>query len=130
MADTVQFDLVSPEKRLTSVAAAAVQLPGVDGDLTAMAGHAPVITTLRPGIVTAETAQGDIKFVVTGGFAEISPDAVTLLAERGLAADELKQADLDALLAEARASADGSDAAAKYLSDLQAVGTQLGLNAG
>jgi F-type H+-transporting ATPase subunit epsilon len=130
MADTVQFDLVSPERRLTSVAATAVQLPGADGDLTAMAGHAPVITTLRPGIVTAETAQGDVRFVVTGGFAEISPEAVTLLAERGMAAEDMKQSDLDALLGEARKTADGSDAAAKYLSDLQAVGAQLGLNAG
>ena len=54
MADTMQFDLVSPERMLASVQASAVRIPGVDGDLTAMPGHTPVITTLRPGLVAAE----------------------------------------------------------------------------
>ena len=51
MAGTLQFDLVSPERRLASVQASEVQIPGADGDLTAMEGHAPTITTLRPGIL-------------------------------------------------------------------------------
>ncbi|MDO7732626.1 MAG: F0F1 ATP synthase subunit epsilon, partial [Paracoccaceae bacterium] len=49
MAAAVQFDLVSPERRLASVQAVEVQIPGADGDMTAMEGHAPTITTLRPG---------------------------------------------------------------------------------
>ena len=52
MADTMQFDLVSPERRLVSVPVREVRLPGTDGDLTAMPGHAATIVTLRPGIVT------------------------------------------------------------------------------
>src|SRR6056297_3211922 len=54
MADTMQFDLVSPEARIVSGKAASVQIPGAEGTLTAMPGHAPVITTLRPGILRAE----------------------------------------------------------------------------
>ena len=58
MADTMQFDLVSPERSLVSVPALEVRLPGTDGDLTAMPGHAPVIVTLRPGVVTVVEADG------------------------------------------------------------------------
>ena len=54
MADTMQFDLVAPERMLTSVAATAVTIPGSEGELTAMPGHAPLILTLRPGIVRVE----------------------------------------------------------------------------
>ena len=50
MADTMQFDLVSPERRLASMQVTSVQIPGADGDMTAMEGHAPTITTLRPGV--------------------------------------------------------------------------------
>ena len=49
MAETMQFDLVSPERQLASLAADAVGIPGAEGDLTAMADHAPFLTTLRPG---------------------------------------------------------------------------------
>ena len=51
MADTLQFELVSPERKLASVAASAVTIPGIGGDFTAMPNHAPFLTTLRPGVV-------------------------------------------------------------------------------
>ena len=51
MADTMQFDLVSPERRVAALEVTSVQIPGADGDMTAMPGHAPLITTLRPGIL-------------------------------------------------------------------------------
>ena len=69
MANTMQFDLVSPERRLASLEVSAVQIPGADGDLTAMPGHAPVITNLRPGILKVEAPSGNTDYVVTGGFA-------------------------------------------------------------
>jgi len=133
MADTLQFDLVSPELMLASVAASEVQIPGAEGDFTAMPGHAPFISTLRPGIVTAVTAQGEVRYVVTGGFAEITPQSVSLLAERSVPTSELTQSGYDAMLSEARAlagqaSADGADNAGKLVNDLVAVGQQLGLN--
>jgi F-type H+-transporting ATPase subunit epsilon len=57
MANTMQFDLVSPERRLASLEVTAVQIPGAEGDLTAMPGHAPLITTLRPGILRVESTR-------------------------------------------------------------------------
>ena len=58
MADTMQFDLVSPERSLVSIPVREVRLPGTDGDLTAMPGHAPTIVTLRPGLVTVVGTDG------------------------------------------------------------------------
>jgi F-type H+-transporting ATPase subunit epsilon len=132
MADTMQFDLVSPERRLASVQALEVRVPGAEGDLTAMPGHAPLITTLRPGILTVVTAEGSAEFAVTGGFAEISAEGVTVLAERGHAKADVTPAVFAQMLAEARsvqslAGAEGADAAAKLMADVDALGVQLGL---
>ena len=66
MAGTLQFDLVSPERRLASIAATEVQIPGTEGDMTAMEGHAPGITTLRPGVLRATSAEGVKSYVVSG----------------------------------------------------------------
>ena len=84
MADTLQFDLVSPERKLASVAATSVQIPGIGGDFTAMPQHAPFLTTLRPGVVKVVTPGETIEYVVTGGFAEVSPTATTILAEQAV----------------------------------------------
>jgi F-type H+-transporting ATPase subunit epsilon len=132
MADTMQFDLVSPERRLASVAAREVRIPGADGDLTAMPGHAALITTLRPGILTVVSAEGSADYAVTGGFAEITADGVTVLAERGLPKAEVSAALLAELLAEARAARDAAkpgtvDAASKLVADMEALGAQIGL---
>ena len=124
MAGTVQFDLVSPERRLASVAATEVQIPATDGDMTAMAGHTPTITTLRPGIVKAVSATGNKAFVVTGGFAEITATSVSVLAERAIAVEEMTVAMLDSLVAEARglvALADDKAEAEKQINDMQAL---------
>ena len=122
---TVQFDLVSPERRLTSVAATEVMIPGADGDMTAMVGHTPTITTLRPGVLRAVAAGGAQAFAVTGGFAEITATTVTVLAERAIPVGEAKAADLDALVSEAkaRAAAPGADRATadKLVSDMEAL---------
>ncbi|QYK42950.1 MAG: F0F1 ATP synthase subunit epsilon [Paracoccaceae bacterium] len=126
MAGTVQFDLVSPERRLASVSATEVQIPGADGDLTAMEGHAPTITTLRPGILRAVAGDGTKAYVVTGGFAEITAGAVSVLAERAVPAEEASAAMLEALVAEAREAAAAAgpetrDAAEKAVGDMLAL---------
>lgn len=105
MAGNLQFDLVSPERKLASVPATEVQIPGAEGDMTAMEGHSPTITTLRPGILRALTAEGVKSFVVTGGFADISPASVTVLAERAIPVAEATPGVLDEILAEVRAQA-------------------------
>jgi len=81
MADMLQFQLVSPERKLAAVAASRVQIPGVNGDFTAMPNHAPYLTTLRPGVVRVVTPTETTEYVVTGGFAEVSADATTIIAE-------------------------------------------------
>ncbi len=139
MANTMQFDLVSPERRLASLETTAVQIPGADGDLTAMPGHAPVITNLRPGILKVESPSGNIDYVVTGGFAEIG-EGLSVLAERALPLEELSQDAFDEILEEAKVmykkveeefqnQPGPVDDAAKLLSDMVAMGEQIGLNA-
>ena len=129
MAGTLQFDLVSPERRLASVQASEVQIPGADGDLTAMEGHAPTITTLRPGILKALSPEGAKAYVVTGGFAEINATGVSVLAERAVPLDEVTPALLDQLIADATEAAAVSvdkDAAAKAMADLLAMRSAAG----
>ena len=124
MAGNLQFDLVSPERKLASVQATEVQIPGAGGDLTAMAGHAPTITTLRPGILKAVSSEGTKTYVVTGGFAEISASSVSVLAERAVPLDEVDAKLMDQLIAdasEATAVAVDKDAADKAMADLLAM---------
>ena len=139
MADTMQFDLVSPERRVASLEVTSVQIPGADGDMTAMPGHAPLITTLRPGILRVESTGGTQEYVVTGGFAEIGEN-ISVLAERALPREEMTQETFDAILEEARAALNTAkevfvnepgpvDDAAKLLSDMVAMGGDIGLNA-
>lgn len=126
MADSMQFDLVSPERSLASLQATEVQIPGADGDMTAMADHAPVITTLRPGILTVTGPEGSSSYAVTGGFAQISSDGTSVLAEKAMPVDEVKAADMEALIADAESAASASEGAAadvaqKLVADMQAL---------
>ena len=136
MADTTQFDLVSPERRLASAQVTSVQIPGADGDMTAMAGHAPTITTLRPGILTTEGPDGTAEYVVTGGFAEISAKGISVLAERAMAKADITKEDHDAMVKEAEENLAKAketfqnepgpvDDAAKLLADMVAVGDHI-----
>ncbi|MDR7126013.1 F0F1 ATP synthase subunit epsilon [Pseudotabrizicola sp. 4114] len=125
----VQFDLVSPERRLASAQATEVQIPGAEGDLTAMEGHAPTITTLRPGILKAVAADGTKAFIVTGGFAEITATSVSVLAERAVPVEEATPALMDSLVAELRDAAAGSDdkdATDKIVADMMAARSAIG----
>lgn len=131
MAGTFQFDLVSPERRLASVQASEVQLPGAEGDMTAMEGHAPTITTLRPGILKAVSAEGVRSYAVTGGFAEISATGVSVLAERAIPVEEVTSVVMQSLIEEARSLAgmalpEDRDAAARMVDHMVALGTAVG----
>lgn len=130
MAGTMQFDLVSPERRLASYPATEVQIPGAMGDLTAMAGHAATIISLRPGLVKVGSADGMKAYVVTGGFAEISATGVSVLAEQAVPLDQMTPAQMDALVADASAAAalDPDKAVAdKTVSDLHAMRAAAGM---
>jgi len=140
MADTVQFDLVSPERRLASVEATQVQIPGTEGDMTAMPDHSPLITTLRPGIVKVTGKDGETEYVVTGGFAEINPGSISVLAERAIARQDITQEMFKSLVDEANERLTKAketfvnepgpvDDAAKLLSDMVAMGDHIGMSA-
>ena len=101
MADNMTFELVSPAKKLASTEAEAVTIPGMEGDLTAMANHAPFLTTLRPGFVVVRNGSAEEKYFVTGGFAEISDNTVSVLAEGAVEEADVTQDYLDAQIAEA-----------------------------
>ncbi|WP_138934907.1 F0F1 ATP synthase subunit epsilon [Roseovarius arcticus] len=139
MADTVQFDLVSPERLLTSVQAREVQIPGAEGDLTAMADHSPLITTLRPGIVRVISDKGEEEYAVTGGFAEINGDSVSVLAEQAIHRSDMTQERFKALVEDANNRLTKAretfvnepgpvDDAAKLLADMVAMGEHMGLS--
>ena len=130
MADTLQFDLVSPERKLASVAATSVQIPGISGDFTALPNHAPFLTTLRPGVVRVVTPGETTEYVVTGGFAEISPAAASILAEQAVLKPEADAALLTDLLAAAErdlaeAPEERRMAAGQRLRDVMALRSQL-----
>ena len=136
MANTMQFDLVSPERSLASLAVTAVQLPGADGDMTAMSDHTPTLTTLRPGLLKVEAPEGSSEYLVTGGFAQINGDSMSVLAEKAIPVAEVTRSHLDDLVAEARASHETAkadddqtnvDDAAKLLADMEALGTHMSL---
>lgn len=140
MADTVQFDLVSPERLLSSVAAKEVQIPGAEGDLTAMPDHAPLITTLRPGVLKVISDKGTDEYVVTGGFAEINAESISVLAERAIPRADVTQEQFDGMVKEATEALSKAqevfanepgpvDDAAKLLSDMVAIGDHIGLSA-
>ena len=105
MAGTLQFDLVSPERRLASLQATEVMIPGADGDMTAMEGHAPTITALRTGTLRVVGPDGVKSYIVTGGFAEITASGVSVLAERAVPFEEATGTVIDEILAEARSLA-------------------------
>lgn len=120
---TMQFDLVSPERRLASLEVTEVQIPGADGDLTAMPDHAPLITTLRPGVLKVTGPQGEASYFVSGGFADIAGPSTTILAERAMPLEEVTGEVIEELIsaseAKRAAASDGTaDTAAKYHADL------------
>ncbi|WP_323781340.1 F0F1 ATP synthase subunit epsilon [Leisingera sp.] len=137
MAQTMQFDLVSPERSLASLQASAVQIPGAEGDMTAMPAHAPTITTLRPGVLKVESPDGNSEYVVTGGFAEIGGDSLSVLAEHAIPMAEMTREQMDALIEDARETYKTAkeedqphglvEDAAKLLADMEALGTHMSL---
>lgn len=96
MADKIPFDLVSPERLVLSEEADMVTLPGTDGYFGVLDGHMPLITTLKPGVIEVSGGTlGDQRFFVLGGFAEVSPHKVTVLAEEAMPMAHVDAATLD-----------------------------------
>ncbi|WP_142849949.1 F0F1 ATP synthase subunit epsilon [Telmatospirillum sp. J64-1] len=135
MAETLQFELVSPEKLLVSEPAEMVTVPGSEGDFGALPRHSPMIATLRPGIIDIYEG-GNIRnrIFVAGGFAEVNEERCTVLAEEAVPVSELKAEDAAARLKAAEealqaAETDQARAQAKRAHDV-AVAMQAALSGG
>ena len=128
----LHFEFVSPENVLFSGEVDQVDLPGAEGDLGILAGHAPMVTTLRPGIVTIFRGSAQEPVVVTGGFAEVGPGGLTILADRAVARADFDTAMLAADIKDAEEDvADATDQAVRdklvrHVDQLKALQAALG----
>jgi F-type H+-transporting ATPase subunit epsilon len=115
MAEAFQFELVSPERLLVSEKVESVVIPGVEGEMTVLVNHAPVMTTVKPGVVTVKSEGGaEERYVVFGGFADIQPTGCTLLAESATPVQEIDRADLARRIQDAKEDvADAADDASR-----------------
>ena len=103
MADGFNFELVSPEQLLVSAEVSAVVVPGTDGYFTVLADHAPTMSTLRPGVADVTRTGGEAdRFVVFGGFVDVTPQACTILAESAVRVADIDRADLEQRIEDAR----------------------------
>ena len=109
MAGTFKFELVSPERVLLSVDAEQAIVPSADGEFTMLPGHAPLIATLRPGVLDVLVQGSRKRLFVKSGFVEVDPARLTVLAEKAYDVEELTPA----ILADELTSAEAEAAAAK-----------------
>ena len=95
MAETFSFSLVSPERELVNQEVEMVVVPGSEGDFGVLKGHAPVISRLRPGLVSVTADGAEKRYFVYHGFAEVTDESVSVLAEDASPVDELEASGLD-----------------------------------
>jgi F-type H+-transporting ATPase subunit epsilon len=104
MAEGLKIEIVSPERLVLSEVATSVTVPGTEGYFTVMADHAPFMTTLRSGFITVTAANGQSNvYFVQGGFADVSPEGLTILAEKSTPFAEFDHASLSAQIKDAEA---------------------------
>jgi F-type H+-transporting ATPase subunit epsilon len=133
MMATLHFEFVSPERMLFSGEVDQVDLPGAEGDMGILPLHAPLVTALRPGIVTVFRDGRREPFVVVGGFAEVSPAGLTILADQATPRDEFDTATLAVEIADAEEDvADAKDDAQRdklkrHLDQLKSLQAALGM---
>jgi len=129
---SLHFEFVSPERVLFSGEVDQVDLPGAEGDMGILAEHAPMVTTLRPGILTIYRGGAREGVVVIGGFAEVGPGGLTVLADRAVARESFDMASLSADIKDAEEDvADAKDdherdKSARRLAQLKALQDALG----
>lgn len=96
MADTLKFELVSPERLLLSEDVKQVVVPGAEGDFGVLAGHAPLLSSLRPGVLKITDEKGTEKSIyIRGGLADAGPETLTILAQQAIEVDDLDKAKMD-----------------------------------
>ncbi len=113
----MQFDLVSPERSLASLETQAVDIPGSEGDMTAMPDHAALMTTLKPGIVRVRNGEDSGEFIVTGGFVEITENGVIVLAETAYRRGEFTEEIFVELVSVAEGALEGMEGGSRDLAE-------------
>jgi F-type H+-transporting ATPase subunit epsilon len=115
MAESFQFDLVSPEKLLMSDPVEQVTVPGADGQFTVLKGHAPFLSTLKPGVLDIIASDGSSQRIyVRGGFADVNASGLTVLAEQAMPMEEVNAELIAQQISDAEEDlADAGDDAAK-----------------
>jgi F-type H+-transporting ATPase subunit epsilon len=120
MAEPFQFELVSPERLLMSAPVDQVVVPGAEGYFTVLKGHAPFMSVLKPGVVDVTTGEGTERIFVRGGFVDVSPAGLTILAEQAIPLAEVDEATLEQEVRNAEEDvADAKDGAAKDTAELR-----------
>jgi len=120
MAEPFQFDLVSPEELLLSGLVDQVVVPGAEGYFTVLKGHAPFMSTMKPGVVDVKRNEGDVRIFVRGGFADVNGAGLTILAEQAVLVDEVDPAMLAEDIKNAEEDvADAKDGATKDAAQLR-----------
>jgi len=114
---TFHLDLVSPAKLIFTGEVTQVDVPGVEGDFGVLAGHAPLVATLKPGVLKVFADGEPQRYVVLGGFAEVSPDGLTILADVGWTFDEADPAFIAARIKELEERRDKLEAAQQDVSE-------------
>jgi len=99
------FNLVSPEKLLFSGDVDQVDVPGAEGDFGVLPGHAPLVATLRPGILTMYREGGVLRVAVNGGFAEVGPTGLTVLADVAVPVEDINRDDFAGYVKQAEEAA-------------------------
>jgi F-type H+-transporting ATPase subunit epsilon len=132
---TFHFDLVSPDQLVFSGEVDQVDVPGTEGDFGVLAGHAPYVATLKPGIIVVHVGAEHRRMVVTGGFAEVSAKGLTILADVATTLEDFDRTNLASEIKDTEEDvADAKDGPAKdrlehRLSQLRALDAALGAGA-
>ena len=129
MAEPFQFELVSPERLLMSEPVDQVVVPGAEGYFTVLKGHAPFMSTMKPGVVDVINGSETFRIFVRGGFAEVNPDGLTVLAEEAIPladvdpemlAQQVRNAEEDVADAKDGAVRDAAETRLQQLKEVQA----------
>jgi F-type H+-transporting ATPase subunit epsilon len=113
MADKLQFSLVSPERELFNGEVDQVDVPGTEGDFGVLPLHAPFMAAIRTGAITVFNDGSETKYMIQGGFADVTPDGLTVLAERATPLDEVEPEMLASEIASAEQALDAAEGDAK-----------------
>lgn len=122
MAEPFPFELVAPERLLFSGQVEAVIVPSIEGDMTVLAHHAPVMAVIKPGVITVEEAGRAQQIFVRGGFADVRPDGLTILAEHAVPVEELSPEIIEIAIQDAQEDVDDAKTDQQRMVALQRLG--------